>query len=155
MKLPSPETQLRHKRQVYVVFSLDKFIYPAEWIFGRSASPTVVSWGGEKTQHSSFYMMFKVVKGPTAGTFIGLTFDPSLSPEQVDALYPQGNNFPIADEARLREQLGTRGLNSTEIETAIRRLVRGGKAAVPIEPGKAAKLVVELKPGGTWEIYEK
>ncbi len=125
----------------------------AEWLFGRQASPTLVAWGGKTTKHGSNYVMFQVSKGQAAGTFIGLAFDVSLSPEQIDALYPQGNNFPITDEAELRNQLNTRGVSSTDIETTIQRLTRGGKAAIPIEPGKAAKLVVELKPGGTWEIY--
>jgi hypothetical protein len=137
----------------YVTFFVANQTTSAEWIFGRHALPTLVSWGGRTTKHGSNYVMFKVSKGQTAGTFIGLPFGVSLSSEQIDALYPQGNNFTIADEAGLRNQLNTRGVSSTDTETTIQRLTRGGKAAIPIEPGKAAKLVVELKPGGTWEIY--
>jgi hypothetical protein len=134
----------------YVVFSVDKETMPAEWFLGRDAA-----WGNKETQHGSHFVMFEVSKGETSDAFICLCFDVSLSPEQVDALYPEGNNFPIADEAELRKQLKARGSSSTEIETAIRRAVRGGKAGLPIEPGKAAKLVVQLKPGGTWEILSR
>lgn len=122
----------------------------ADFTYAKSGSAGTRDEATGKTEYADLSLTYRT-RLPDKQTVIALFQGGHMAAADIDRLYPPGSNFRFSDEI-VRASLAGRGVSGDLIRSAISRLHRGGKVAVP---SKSGWLVVEATASGMVEVIDE
>ena len=122
----------------------------ADFTYAKSGSAGTQDEATGKITYADLSLTYRT-RVPDKQTVIALFQARRASAADLDRLYPPGSNFRFPDEI-VRASLSDRGVSADVVRSAISRLRRGGKIAVP---SKSGWLVVEATASGMVEVIDE